>query len=259
MTSDKRSARKSGKSKNGPEAEAQIVERAPETVVVVEEAETAAPAAPAAPETPVVETTVEEAPVPTEDKLLPSFEVDLESRIASLESVVKNLKFEISSLRNMKKRYIKEKRNFRKRKNKRESQHTSNGIAKRPSGFAQSSKISDALCEFLNIPHGTEIARTEVTKKIIAYIKDNSLEIPENKRIIKPDARLESIVGNDQERLELMRKQFEIKPPKEGTSMAREGPSGTLGYFNLQVHLNKHFIKKNVKNEQVVTAVSVPM
>ena len=55
---------------------------------------------------------------------------------------------------------------------------------RKPSGFAKSSKISDTLCVFMNKPQGTEMARTEVTKFIISYIKDKGLQQPDNKKFI---------------------------------------------------------------------------
>jgi upstream activation factor subunit UAF30 len=88
---------------------------------------------------------------------------------------------------------------------------------RKPSGFAKSSKISDSLCSFMNKPHGTEIARTEVTKFIISYIKENSLQQPENKKFIKPDENLRELLGVSQD--------------------------DVVTYFNLQKYMNQHFIK----------------
>ena len=45
-----------------------------------------------------------------------------------------------------------------------------------PSGFAKPSKVTKELCEFMNKTDGTEIARTEVTRALVAYIKENKLE-----------------------------------------------------------------------------------
>ena len=42
---------------------------------------------------------------------------------------------------------------------------------KNPSGFAKPSKITSELCFFMNKPPGTKIARTEVTRYLIHYIK----------------------------------------------------------------------------------------
>ena len=61
---------------------------------------------------------------------------------------------------------------------------------KKPSGFAKPSKISDELCDFLDKPAGSEIARTEVTQYLISYIKDNELQNKVNKKCITPDEKL---------------------------------------------------------------------
>ena len=62
-------------------------------------------------------------------------------------------------------------------------------------------------------PEGTELARTEVTKYIIQYIKDNKL--PEGK-IIKPDKKLKGLL--------------KVESNEEVT------------YFNIQKYMNKHFV-----------------
>jgi chromatin remodeling complex protein RSC6 len=88
---------------------------------------------------------------------------------------------------------------------------------RKPSGFAKSSKISDTLCVFMNKPQGTEMARTEVTKFIISYIKDKGLQQPDNKKFIKPDDSLRSLLGVSEE--------------------------DVVTYFNLQKYMNQHFVK----------------
>ena len=40
-----------------------------------------------------------------------------------------------------------------------------------PSGFAKPTKVTKELCEFMDKPEGSEIARTEVTKALVIYIK----------------------------------------------------------------------------------------
>ena len=47
---------------------------------------------------------------------------------------------------------------------------------KAPSGFAKPTKVTKELCEFMEKPEGTEIARTEVTKSLSQYIKTNNLQ-----------------------------------------------------------------------------------
>ena len=47
----------------------------------------------------------------------------------------------------------------------------SNQDGKRPSGFSIPVPLTDAACDFLKVERGTLMARTDVTKKVIAYIK----------------------------------------------------------------------------------------
>ena len=51
-----------------------------------------------------------------------------------------------------------------------------------PSGFAKPTPLSNEMCDFLGIPSGTELARTEVTKRVLAYVKENELQNKDNKR-----------------------------------------------------------------------------
>lgn len=87
---------------------------------------------------------------------------------------------------------------------------------KQPSGFAKPCKVSKELCEFMNKSEGSEVARTEVTKYLIEYVKINNLVNINNKKIIFPDIKLKTLLG--------------IEDGHE------------LTYFNIQKYMNKHFI-----------------
>lgn len=63
-----------------------------------------------------------------------------------------------------------------------------------PSGFAKPTYLSTGLCKFLDLPKETMLARTEVTRKVNAYIKKNGLQNPENKKEILPDSKLKKIL-----------------------------------------------------------------
>ena len=133
---------------------------------------------------------------------------DIVSSIMSLKSEVSGL---YSKLKLLEKAVNKEVRVLNKSVNRNKSKGN-----RKPSGFAKSSKISESLCVFMNKPVGSEVARTEVTKYIINYIKEHNLQRPENKKFINPDNSLKSLL---------------------------EVPEGDeLSYFNLQKYMNKHFV-----------------
>jgi chromatin remodeling complex protein RSC6 len=93
---------------------------------------------------------------------------------------------------------------------------------KKPSGFANPTKVTKELCEFMNKEEGTQIARTEVTRALISYIKLNNLQNKSNKKIILPDEKLQFLLGINEEQ--------------------------ELTYFNLQKYMNKHFISGTVSS-----------
>lgn len=101
-----------------------------------------------------------------------------------------------------------------------------------------------------------KIARTHVTQLVIAYIKKQKLEKKENRRNIQPDKALEKLTGNEKVRIETMRRRNDesLANPKkrektlesnEKAKSKNEDPiTGEITYFNLQVHLNRHFINE---------------
>lgn len=90
-----------------------------------------------------------------------------------------------------------------------------------PSGFVKPTRISDELAKFLDKPIGSEMARTDVTKDINAYIRANKLQDVTNGRKIIPDKKLASLL--------------KIKQNEE------------LTYFNLQKFMSIHFAKAGAK------------
>ena len=100
---------------------------------------------------------------------------------------------------------------------KKEVTKSKNKGNRQPSGFAKPTKVTKELCEFMNKAEGTEIARTEVTRALVAYIKENKLENISNSKIISPDDKLKVLLGLD--------------------------GSQELTYFNIQKFMNKHFVK----------------
>jgi len=95
-----------------------------------------------------------------------------------------------------------------------------NNVNRKPSGFVKPTRISDELAAFLGKTVGTEMARTDVSKELNAYIQSNNLQDKANGRKINPDAKLAKL----------------LKLSKEDE----------LTYFNLQRFMKHHFIKAEV-------------
>jgi chromatin remodeling complex protein RSC6 len=135
-------------------------------------------------------------------------------QISSIQKMVKSVETDIKKKMNN----IKKEKKKDKPKNKRA-----------PSGFAKPTKVTKELCEFMNKPEGTEIARTEVTKTLTKYIKDNNLmgKNEEDKQKIIPDEKLKLLLG-------ITDTDVNVIP--------------VLNYFNMQKYMNKHFYSKKNSN-----------
>lgn len=89
-----------------------------------------------------------------------------------------------------------------------------------PSGFVKPTKISNELALFLSKEPGAMMARTDVTKEMTNYIRENKLQDKENGRKIIPDDKLTKLLNIDS--------------------------SVELTYFNLQKYMSPHFEKSPV-------------
>jgi chromatin remodeling complex protein RSC6 len=110
----------------------------------------------------------------------------LVDKISSLTTLNKEIQ---GALKQVSKDYDKLKKIVDKIQKKREN------ARKSPSGFAKPNKISDELCDFIGVPHGTEKSRTDITRFINSYVKEHNLNKPDNKRIILPDEKLKKILN----------------------------------------------------------------
>ena len=123
-----------------------------------------------------------------------------------------------NQIRSLEKCVGKQMRNY-----ERETKKNKNKGNRKPSGFAVPTPISKDLCAFMGKESGTSVARTEVTQYIIKYITEKDLQWKENRKIIKPDAKLKNLLGvtNNEE----------------------------VNYFNIQKLMNKHFIKNKINKK----------
>lgn len=66
-------------------------------------------------------------------------------------------------------------------------------------GFNRPRQVTPALKEFLGLAPDATISRTDVTKGVYGYIRENNLKHPDNGKIIMPDAKLKALLGTDDE------------------------------------------------------------
>ena len=157
-----------------------------------------------------VENTVETtAPVSVNEEIHEQF-MEVVQTLSTFKSTITMLSTQIKSLERTVRKNIK--------RLEKESKKNKNKGNRKASGFAVPTKISKDLCKFMGVKEGTQLARTEVTKYIIQYIKDNNLPDKANKKIIKPNSKLKSLLK--------LNKNDEVT------------------YFNLQKYMNQHFITK---------------
>lgn len=85
-------------------------------------------------------------------------------------------------------------------------------------GFNRKQEITPKLREFLGLPDGELISRSEVTKFINKYITEKGLKHPDNGRQLILDDKLKDL----------------LQPPADVT----------VTYLNLQKYLSPHYVKK---------------
>jgi hypothetical protein len=146
------------------------------------------------------------------NKLINQFQ-DIQTGMKTLHSNLKVLQKEVSKERKESK---KKESKIKKKSSKKKS----------PSGFAKPTPITGDLASFLGLSNDVELARTDVTSKIIAYVKEHGLQNPANKKQIVPDEKLGAIL------------------------LVPEGEVVT--FFNLQTYLKKHFLPATVTSAEVV-------
>lgn len=142
-------------------------------------------------------------------------EIDkLEIQWKNMELSLSTFKTQVTALQQQLRALEKATRRQVKQLKKEASSKSKNRGNRAPSGFAKPAKISKELCSFMGMEEGAEVARTEVTKFVIAYIKENSLA---ESKDIKPDEKLAELLGLSEE--------------------------DKVTYFNIQKYMNKHFTK----------------
>jgi chromatin remodeling complex protein RSC6 len=218
-------AKKSIDSSSSAKKKPVVQESAPvvqESAPVVQET-TATPTTPAPPN--VVSSTISSTAVQTTVSSTDDSWSSIETRFSALntqmvewKTLYNSMQTELKVLHRDVTRHMKDV--SKKHRRKRKVQEVDPNAPKRaPSGFAKPTLMSNELCAFLGEAPGTEMARTEVTKYLTTYIKENNLQNQANKRIILPDDKL--------------------------TALLNVTPTDEVTYFNLQKYMKVHFPKQS--------------
>ena len=168
--------------------------------------------APAPASTPVNEVVDSPSSHPSHDALLSEFGVFM----ANLQQVSSHLNNLRTGFKQLEKKVNKELKQAQKLSKKKQAKAN-----RKPSGFIKPTRISKELATFLGKDHGSEMARTEVTREINKYIRENKLQDKDNGRKINPDKQLKKLL--------------KIQSKDE------------LTYFNLQKYMSPHFAKSGVE------------
>lgn len=182
-----------------------------------------AAAAPAASTTvaaaaPVASTTVAAAaPAPAAEEVVEEVRLDSEvkavtSRLLALREMVSEL---VTEAKRLEKKSTKLQKLADKRRKRKAPVEGEEAKPARVSIFQIPTDISPQLCAFLGRPAGSQESRSNVTKFVTTYVKEQNLK---NKHDINPDAKLRSLLN--------------VKADEK------------LTYFNLQKYLNPHYLKK---------------
>ena len=133
------------------------------------------------------------------------------TKLQSAQAVLASIRSEVNEL---KRQHARELRAANKANKRRKT-----NANRAPSGFVKPTLISNELAAFLGKPEGSVLARTEVTREVNAYIRNQKLQDKDNGRKINPDAKL-----------------LKLLKLKKGDE---------LTYFNLQKYMAAHFAKSS--------------
>lgn len=135
------------------------------------------------------------------------------SLIESQKATLATFRSEMNMVKDLNKMITKRIKTLKKTKGKRKGGNQK----KNPSGFNKPTHITKELATFLKVNDSELMPRTEVTKMLHKYIKENNLQNPKDGRQINCDKKLQTL----------------LKVPKDVQ----------LSYFNLQTYLSPHFKK----------------
>ena len=153
------------------------------------------------------------------DKEVKNTQTDVEMDFAEILTSLNGLKLHFSSVINqikgLEKTVKKQMKQRRREIEKNRKQEKKLKKKKTSTCITVPTDVSEKLSCFMGLKEGQKVARMEVTKYIMDYIKANNLQCPTNNQYIVPDGKLNTLFQDN---------------------------NGSLTYFNMQKHINKHFI-----------------
>ena len=181
-------------------------------------------------------------------------EDDLCSLIDSYQDMKTNLNYNVMATKRLMKNFKRIQYSLKHTKMRRDD------VKKEFSGFASKTKkilLSPELCEFLGEEPNTRLIRSEASGRVHAYIKEHKRVEASDKRNIILDAKLEKLFGDSEFRMNTMSEHVQRNKHKKKKSNGKGDEENkvtdNVHYFNLQIHLQRHFIKepKEPKVQQV--------
>lgn len=141
----------------------------------------------------------------------------LQTRLMEMTSVIRDV---VCQLKQLQKEHSRTMRSVGKRVRRQATVTDASGdaVARKvqPSGFTKPALLSDEMCAFLQLPAGSMLARTAVTRRLNEYIRSKGLQDTADKRKIIVDDELAKILACD---------------------------GRQVTFFNLQSHIKRHFQK----------------
>lgn len=145
---------------------------------------------------------------------------DLMTKIfENINAVFDNMKEITSDMKNMQKKTLSLKKDYLRLMSQAKKVEEKKKVCKSKlqTGFTKPRPISNEMCDFLKLEHGTLQGRNVVTTAIHNYIVTNDLRDPDDRRIILPNAILKKLLHIEDREI-------------------------ILSYFNVQTFLKIHFI-----------------
>lgn len=164
-----------------------------------------------------------------------SFDTRMDCLVENMASTIAGIKSWQKELKELKKEYAKEKKALLKNSKKKSPQSAE---AKANSSFSKPQVLSAEIKTFLKLEDDAMLSRTNVTKMLNTFVRDNDLLLADNKRIINVWAKTPE--GESLKKL--------LKP----------NPGDEVTWFNLQKYLACHYPKPKDAAPKVEPVASVP-